>query len=147
MAGSPEATFEFMIRLENVKIYRYSLTSLAAFTLGDECPLFSLPLKGELLGFGITAPGSTDLSLVLYQASGHYTLDNDILLQVSSITSGQYKELFKPVIPFFNNDSPIENQLWLLLSNNDKFNATGVMEVDLIVQHEAYVQHGLPATR
>lgn len=143
MAGSPVATFESMIRVESLKIYRYSLTSVAANTVGDEC-LIEIPRKGAIRGFGIVSPTSLDLDITVYQASGNYVKDSDVLLSVIGISDGQYKELFSPPIPFYNNDSPIMSQLWLLIRNADKVHATGVMEVEVIVQHEAYVQSGSP---
>jgi hypothetical protein len=135
------ATFVSMTRLENKKIYRYTLATIIAGGNISNVEI-EIPRKGHLRGFGIVTPTSTDLDLVLHQKTGVTVPSLDVILAVENITTGQYKELFDPAIPYFNNDTTVVSKLYISVVNADGGNPTGVMPIELIVEHASYLQHG-----
>lgn len=128
------ATLILSKRINNIQVFRYThATILAAGTAADI--ILGLPRKAQLLGLGISCPTSVDFDALLAQKTIISFPDNDIVVYVIDQVQ-QYKELFNPPIPYFNNMATEVSALYLTIVNTDALHATGSITIDLIVKFE-----------
>lgn len=127
-----EATFVSLTHVQNVKFYRFTIPSIAAGATSDEYSI-EVPRKGMLVSLGIIAPTSVDFDFTLRQKTGITYPDQDIFFAAEDINK-QYKDYIFG-LPYFNNDTPITNKLYIVIVNTDAINVSGIFQLELAIAH------------
>lgn len=134
MAGPPVVSLGFK-RVDYYKVYRFELESIPKNDLIADA-ILPLPPRGEIYSVAIVCPTSLKFGAYLstFESPTHPLLD------VPFYTEDQSQKYtgIGLNIPYYNNETPMQNRLWLAIWNDDKINPTGPITVEIGVDERGF---------